>query len=49
MGSRTCPDCGARLDPEEKCDCRAEEEAKKTACRGLAKHTVGGSVKVFEC
>ena len=21
---RTCPDCGAHLDPEEKCDCRKE-------------------------
>ena len=20
-----CPDCGANLDPEEKCDCREEE------------------------
>ena len=20
----TCPDCGANLDPEEKCDCKEE-------------------------
>ena len=23
---RPCPDCGANLDPEEKCDCRKEVE-----------------------
>lgn len=23
---RQCPYCGAYLDPEEKCDCRKEEE-----------------------
>ena len=22
MGYRTCPYCGAYLDPDEKCDCR---------------------------
>ena len=22
----TCPDCGANLDPEEKCDCSEEAE-----------------------
>lgn len=24
---RTCPECGAHLDPGEQCDCRAKEEA----------------------
>lgn len=24
---RTCPHCGAHLDPGEGCDCRAKEEA----------------------
>ncbi len=24
MYGRTCPDCGANLDPSEKCDCRKE-------------------------
>lgn len=24
MQHRTCPDCGANLDPEEKCDCGRE-------------------------
>ena len=22
----TCPDCGANLDPEEKCDCKISHE-----------------------
>lgn len=26
MGVRICPYCGAYLDPEEKCDCRNENE-----------------------
>ena len=30
MGYRICPDCGARLDPGEICDCR-EQENKKAA------------------
>jgi len=24
-----CPDCGASLDPNEKCDCQATAETKK--------------------
>ena len=24
---RICPDCGSRLDPGERCDCRDNEEA----------------------
>ncbi len=26
MGYRICPYCGAYLDPDEKCDCRKEDE-----------------------
>jgi len=26
---RTCPYCGANLDPGEKCDCRDEENMNK--------------------
>ena len=26
MFYRTCPDCGANLDPGERCDCRKEKE-----------------------
>lgn len=25
MGYKTCPYCGAHLDPGEECDCRREE------------------------
>lgn len=28
---RTCPYCGAALDPGEACDCRAKEEAPASA------------------
>lgn len=34
---KTCPFCGANLDPGEKCDCRDEqrkEEEKKDECTG---------------
>lgn len=24
----TCPDCGANLDPDEKCDCKNKEDNK---------------------
>lgn len=24
----TCPDCGAHLDPEEKCDCKENSDGK---------------------
>lgn len=27
MTFRICPDCGGRLDPGEKCNCREEEKA----------------------
>lgn len=25
---RTCPDCGAKLDPGEKCDCKENKDDK---------------------
>lgn len=34
---KTCPFCGANLDPGEKCDCqdtKKEEEEKKDECTG---------------
>lgn len=34
---RTCPFCGANLDPDEKCDCqdmKKEEEERKDECTG---------------
>ena len=27
---RTCPDCGANLDPGEQCTCQTDEETKET-------------------
>lgn len=27
MYERICPDCGAHLDPDEKCDCQEEKES----------------------
>ncbi len=27
MNNKTCPDCGARLDPQESCDCKKSEAA----------------------
>lgn len=29
MSYRTCPYCGANLDPDEKCDCREENEQEE--------------------
>ena len=26
---KTCPNCGAHLDPQERCDCAEKEESKK--------------------
>lgn len=31
MKHRTCPDCGASLDPNERCDCRDEKEGAPAA------------------
>ena len=33
MGYRTCPYCGANLDPDEKCDCQKDGEGEKTEMR----------------
>lgn len=30
MGYKTCPYCGANLDPGEECDCRRDEETDQT-------------------
>jgi hypothetical protein len=27
VNNKTCPDCGARLDPQESCDCKKSEAA----------------------
>lgn len=29
MGYRQCPDCGAYLDPGERCDCRIHEQCQE--------------------
>ena len=39
---RTCPVCGANLDPGETCDCGKEREVKKSAD---SDHIAGGSEK----
>ncbi len=31
MYYRTCPDCGAHLDPDERCDCHDEKSAAPDA------------------
>ncbi len=31
MGERICPYCGARLDPDEKCDCQEEGQKESPA------------------
>ena len=31
MVLRACPDCGASLDPSERCDCQNEEKAAHDA------------------
>ena len=36
MQYRICPDCGAHLDPQEKCDCRDEKSGPLTAMRKAA-------------
>ena len=33
----TCPDCGANLDPEEKCDCTLNKDYSKLNSIGQAK------------
>lgn len=51
---RTCPGCGAHLDPGERCDCRARETADSAANAGgdhthekaaqSAANTLGGGI-----
>lgn len=36
---RTCPYCGANLDPGERCDCRARETTDSAANAGGGDHT----------
>lgn len=46
---RTCPHCGAHLDPGEVCDCQCKEEAAQGAANALngkvdtSKQTVSAS------
>lgn len=35
MGEYTCPNCGARLDPEEKCDCEEEKKMRDYSDRDI--------------
>ena len=39
---RTCPDCGASLDPGESCDCQEKEEA----AHGVATTEDGKQIKL---
>lgn len=41
---RTCPHCGAALDPGEVCDCRAKEEAPA----GAANTGEGGAEQIHK-
>lgn len=33
---KPCPDCGANLDPQERCDCQTSEPTSKPASDGNA-------------
>ena len=43
---RTCPDCGAHLDPGERCDCLEEKRAR--AERLIAPLTVSEKLQLLE-
>lgn len=38
---KTCPDCGAALDPGEKCDCQSEKEREQELFRHCLKKEPG--------
>ena len=39
---RTCPDCGAHLDPQERCDCKDAKESAQKGSRPEATGTAKG-------
>lgn len=40
---RSCPECGAALDPNERCDCAMEAETQSGKTRSEAQETRTGS------
>lgn len=42
MGYKTCPYCGANLDPDEQCDCQKEKTAlpPTKACRAKSHYEI---------
>lgn len=43
-----CENCGAHLDPGEKCDCSGAESAHTAACRGRQTETKRGSQSISD-
>ena len=41
---RTCPDCGANLDPGEECDCRREKELERQKMQSMFAVGKGGQI-----
>lgn len=44
---KVCPDCGAALDPGEKCDCQQEKEQKQDFFRSRLKMEPDGGQLSF--
>lgn len=43
---RTCPDCGANLDPGEPCDCQAQKEQEKGKIQNMLTVGKGGQIQI---
>ena len=43
---RTCPDCGANLDPGEECDCRREKELERQKMQSMFAVGNGGQMQM---
>ncbi len=41
---RVCPDCGCNLDPDEKCECKAEKEKQKVFYRSVIRTSRTGQM-----
>ena len=44
---RICPNCGAALDPGEKCDCEDEENQRQIRAEQLYKQEAGSGQLTF--